>query len=261
MKKTLITLLAMGAFNASADTLVAEWDEFIASTDNANTYTSGSYSIVTSAATTTSSDGEYLNIVGTNPAPASIDLSAAGLTFSEGITINMRVRNCKTANSSSPNTALFSVATSTTTNGMLVGINKDNASGGFAYNGSDSKITTTQSTPGVDQSGLRDDNVFSYVTVTIKSVEDDADVSFYYNGVLSATGTVSSWSIGDTISMIYLGGWPASGNSQLSYTMDSFAVYKGAMSATDVAKLVPEPSTATLSLLALAGLAARRRRK
>ena len=263
----------MGAFNASAATLVAEWDDFSAPTVNYSptdnttptgyTYTSGDYSIVTSTATTTSSDGEYLNIEGANPAPASIDLSAAGLTFTNGITINMRVRNCETVSSSSPNTALFSVATSATTNGMLVGITQSNASGGFAYNGSDSKITTTQTTPSVNQSGLRDDVVFSYVTVTIQSVADTTkpDVYFYYNGVLSATGTVSTWNIGDAISKIYLGGWSASDNSRLQYTLDSLSVYNGAMSADEVAKLVPEPTTATLSLLALCGLAARRRRK
>lgn len=53
-----------------------------------------------------------------------------------------------------------------------------------------------------------------------------------------------------------------------SVTLDNIAVWNRALSAAEVASLpltvapaVPEPTTATLSLLALAGLAARRRRK
>ncbi len=45
-----------------------------------------------------------------------------------------------------------------------------------------------------------------------------------------------------------------------SVTVDNIGVWNRALSAEEVATLVPEPTTAALSLLALAGLAARRRR-
>lgn len=52
---------------------------------------------------------------------------------------------------------------------------------------------------------------------------------------------------------------PGDGNAYASYALNQSAQY--APNVTIVTKLVPEPTTATLSLLALAGLAARRRRK
>ena len=52
---------------------------------------------------------------------------------------------------------------------------------------------------------------------------------------------------------------PGDGKAYESYTIDNSTQY--APNVTFVTKAVPEPTTATLSLLALAGLAARRRRK
>ncbi len=67
------------------------------------------------------------------------------------------------------------------------------------------------------------------------------------------------------ISRLTLDGWSGSSNNgKTALDLSSLAIYEGAMSATKVKALynasIPEPATATLSLLALAGLAARRRK-
>jgi MYXO-CTERM domain-containing protein len=67
------------------------------------------------------------------------------------------------------------------------------------------------------------------------------------DGVVASTGTIN---YSGTINNITLGGDTA-GNYKLNSVVHSISM--GA--------IVPEPATATLSLLALCGLAARRRRK
>ena len=80
------------------------------------------------------------------------------------------------------------------------------------------------------------------------SVNDGA-VSLSLDGVVKQTGLLNGSS--KNISNIYIGGGSSTTNNLLSANYYSIRAYK----------LIPEPATATLSLLALAGLAARRRRK
>ena len=82
-------------------------------------------------------------------------------------------------------------------------------------------------------------------TVTLTVV--DGDVSLHLDGTLAATATIAL--TGD-IKNITLGGGTGD-NYRMTQTVHSISM----------AKVVPEPTTATLSLLALAGWAARRRRK
>ena len=127
----------------------------------------------------------------------------------------------------------------------------------FCYDGSVNKITTTQVDGTTDNTVLASD-VFTYVTVTMA----EGAFNFYMNGELVATASKTGLMDGE-ITSLGLGGWAGgSPNSILDYTLGSLAVYDGAMSAAEVKGLIiPEPATATLSLLALAGLAARRRRR
>ncbi len=82
----------------------------------------------------------------------------------------------------------------------------------------------------------------------------------YLDGVLETSLNLST----TTNSVVQQIRGSGSGHSGYVY-MDNFAVYDGVLTANDMKYLsthnIPEPATATLSLLALAGLAARRRRK
>lgn len=86
-------------------------------------------------------------------------------------------------------------------------------------------------------------------TYTITLTKIGTTVSAAVNGVVSSTGTVAA-NISGTVDNIFLGG----GNYDY-YKMNS-TVHSISWSS-----VIPEPTTATLSLLALAGLAARRRRR
>lgn len=82
-------------------------------------------------------------------------------------------------------------------------------------------------------------------TITLTKIGNS--VSAAVDGVVSSTGTIN---YSGTINNITLGG-DTNGSYKLNSVVHSISY----------GLVVPEPATATLSLLALAGLAARRRRK
>ena len=95
------------------------------------------------------------------------------------------------------------------------------------------------------------------------TVENTLCLDFYVNGDLVGTSTNASATnfVDETINNMQFGYFGNSGNGA-STNFDNILVYSRALNAAEVKNLtVPEPTVATLSLLALAGLAARRRRK
>ena len=258
MKKTIIALLALGSA-ASAAELVAEWDGF-------SSLVSGSYTLNTSGTTSVDENG-ILSVVGANPASATIDISAAGLSIDNGITINMSVSGVSSWGGKTPY-ALVSMKGDTTDYLALAGIDgksdeNDVQAGQFAFNGSVNKISMTYPSGTDGDLGCVTDAT-KYYTLTFTFKKDE--FAMYLNGSLLGTGTPNNEMTDavakQTVTSIAFGGWAAgSDNGKLNEKVSYFAIYDGAMTAAEVATLVPEPTTATLSLLALAGLAARRRRK
>ena len=253
MKKTLVALMAMAGFASAAD-LVAEWNGF-------TSLVSGDYSFVISGSTTVDANG-ILNVVGASNGSAYVNIAAAGLTFDEGFTLNMLVNNVGGYGSNAP-FAFVGLRGDTTEFLATAGITSD-SKGKFCLNGGASKITTNIPTDNNSIEAVKDTSTFSAITLTFT----DVNFKMYLNGELVATGTPNSGQMttnmaAETITKIALGSWAgASGSSTLKEHVASFAIYDGAMTADEVkAMVVPEPATATLSLLALAGLAARRRRK
>lgn len=101
---------------------------------------------------------------------------------------------------------------------------------------------------------------------TITLVSDGAEklLTLYVDG--NYVGKIEQWKNSDDVTPIltgmqlgsYFSGWDEVGSAKI----DNLTVWNRALSSNEVkALIVPEPTTATLSLLALAGLAARRRRK
>ena len=112
---------------------------------------------------------------------------------------------------------------------------------------------------GIYTSDQEDKNHASGQTITFVQDASAGTLSLYVDGV--EIQTVEEWKPGDIKIMQF-------GSAFYGYykidncSIDNFAVWNKALSAAEVSSLiVPEPATATLSLLALAGLAARRRRK
>ena len=86
-------------------------------------------------------------------------------------------------------------------------------------------------------------------TYTITLTKIGTDLTLAVDGVTTATGTLAS-TVSGNITDIALGG-DTGGAYRINETVHSISM----------GTIIPEPATATLSLLALAGLAARRRRK
>lgn len=256
MKKSMALCLAAcaGALSAAAAAdveLIAQWNDF-----SSMSSTNGSYTLATSGNTTVT-DG-VLNVVGASGGTAKIDISGAGLSYSEGFTLSFAVSNIGSFSGYGP-FGLVSLATGSDPFFTVVGYNSSTSMPGFSFNGTGNKITSsntsnvsalTSSTPQI---------------VTLTFLNDT--ITFYMNGVAAGTGTIVSGSATEDnltahIATIGLGSWVgASSNGLLNENIYNFSIYRGAMNADQVRELVPEPATATLSLLALAGLAARRRRK
>lgn len=107
------------------------------------------------------------------------------------------------------------------------------------------------------------DSLTSVTTFTFVSDDTAKTFTIYRNGE-----QIDQWTGWDTdtgIIGVQVGGRWGAGNKiqgSESVVFDNVTIWNRALSASEVSGLVvPEPTTATLSLLALAGLAARRRRK
>lgn len=90
-----------------------------------------------------------------------------------------------------------------------------------------------------------------------------AALTLYYNGVEVASGTLAAGNCtAEKLDTFALGGRNYGAGNATDFSFTNAQLYSGVLSATQISQLsVPEPTTATLSLLALCGLAARRRRK
>ncbi len=107
-----------------------------------------------------------------------------------------------------------------------------------------------------------------WTTLTLVGSQSSTDtdtfiIDFYVNGTHLGTSSTDSANLitGDsTINRMQFGYYGNSPNSAPT-NIDNILIYSKALSAKEVKALtIPEPATATLSLLALAGLAMRRRR-
>lgn len=267
MKKTIITLLAAGTCALGAD-LVAEWNDFssLTSTVGEKSYTistDSSYVSVTNGVLSVSNVSDYSEV----PATATIDLSAAGLTMDNGITVSLTLSNLSLLGGGQANPAgIFGLATTNKPDfAFSAGYFTDKQKYSLAYNGSTSGVTTSELTAPLDEESnkiLPTGDTPVIVTLTIK----DTEVNYYINGDSIGASTIKTTDsdlTSDVITTLSFAGWVGSTrNGHCSAKYYDLAVYNGAMTAAEVKALtIPEPATATLSLLALAGLAARRRRK
>lgn len=255
MKKSMALCLAAcaGALSAAAAAdveLVAQWNDF----SNLSS-TNGSYTLATSGNTTVT-DG-VLNVVGASGGSANIDLSSANLNYTEGLTISFSVSDITNFHpgQGSALTSLFSFATTSNSVYTLVGYNSNTSYMQSAFNGSVNNVTQTAV---ADVSSLTS-NTPQLVTVTFLS----NTITMYLNGEVASTATIKASSdITSNLTSMAFGSWCYNtANGTMNENIYNLSIYRGAMSADQVRELVPEPATATLSLLALAGLAARRRRK
>ena len=277
MKKTLIALLAFGGCASAATELVANWDDFSNLKDSTETY-----SLVLSEGNASVTNG-VLTIAGSqqsdsnqSPAYATIDISSVGLTMKSGFTLSTTVSNVNMLSGTSNPVSIFGLASAD--NSFLFSAafhtnNADKSQFKFAYDGS-----TTNVDAGSYSSTINTEKAEVDTPVTLTLTVDDNQLAWYIDGDLSYSSTTkdSKTASGNTVDItgyreqtlttLAIGAWVgATKHGHMTGKVYDLSIYNGAMTALEVKNLVtgsvPEPTTATLSLLALAGLAARRRRK
>lgn len=204
-------------------------------------------------------------MVGASGGTASIDISSAGLTVAKGFSISCTVSNLQHLTGN--NTGLvFSLGSSSANTLFGMGISKSANIWGNAemtFQGSSREINTTS------YSSLGSITEATPVLLTVVFCPDETNATklsatAYLNGVLAGKGvSTSNDALNDVvIEQVTLGAWGVStANSFVSETISGIQIYNTALTEEEVQLYAPEPTTATLSLLALAGLAARRRRK
>ena len=241
MKKTIIALLALGGVAAAADTSVLE-EAYIGFTD----FSSGKAALGTMKdSITLSTEGNITTLSGVTFDTSSDTAGADGFS----ITLVVNLAEMKNVESFTP-IATGSAVRNGSTYTIGMGLTADRKLNGYwgsgAYDdgptsdvlGSEGSVTLTYTL------GAHDDSSGSWIYV------GDNETSYY------ATGLSTSYSTFDTIKIDNLGG-----------AVEQVYVHNRVLSTAEVGTLmgeiasIPEPTTATLSLLALAGLAARRRRK
>ena len=260
MKKTLIALMALAGIASAAD-LVAEWKDF-------SSLTSGDYSISLGNGGSKVEDG-ILSVSGILK-DATVDLSAAELTIKDGFTVSITLSSVTHIGGNRPDN-VFALKTEAGTNGdanhaFALSYRNDWPAKPlfFAYSGGTGNVKEVTDNGNIDQAGYSLPGLMEDTPITLTVTVESTTAKLYVDGELAYTGLISSNSVLEQeITTLALGSWAGtSGNGRQSETVYNLAIYNGAMSAAEVkAMLVPEPTTATLSLLALAGLAARRRRK
>lgn len=253
MKNTLLALLALSSVSLGAtlaeidttDTNLKTYWNF----DSSSALTAGSISWSELPTWNSAGYGESLT-AGTHPYT-----SAAGLKAADGFTVSFDINNAQNGTLLSMSNGNMSQAWRS----ISITLNNNVISAQFLGT-PNTAVTETLSTEQLTS---------EWTTLTlVGSVSPTAAstliLDFYVNGLHKGTST--------TANAANITGNNAINNMQFGYfgnaangaptNYDNILIYNRALTASEVKELtVPEPTTATLSLLALAGLAARRRRR
>ena len=259
MKKTIITLLALsasvyGATVGPVDTTDSTLKTYF-NFETGNSQTAGSMS-GWNEKLTWNEDGQY----GTTSQSHTMYAENLSLNLgnSGGLTVSFDIKNLTREGT------VLTISNGAVGDGwkaLLLSINKNEETQGY----------TLTSTVGTLTLSANIGNLTDWTTVTVVATTVDktygsetCNVDLYVDGTL-ANATTSPWGahnfVRDGLNKVQMGYWGNGDNSGYA-DFDNVLIYGRAMSASEIKGLViPEPATATLSLLALAGLAARRRRK
>jgi len=270
MKKTIIALMALAGVASAASVgynsmtsaqkegVAFAWDFANGSVDLAvgsvtmggSGWSSDNFTLTTNKTATVGSQGTC---------PWSSQVSGMGTSF----TLNIDVNSVSVYGTWDSIVSLYSNnAKSTFDHSMALTTNGDNDGTIVLQSGLGDETAYGNAGNQTLATGLTADDI-NDTTFTIVSDADNKLLTLYVNGKQSAQ--VNNWGAGNGETLALTGFQFGSNFSNVdtiaNAEVSNITVWNKALTAKEVAALVPEPTTATLSLLALAGLAARRRRK
>lgn len=250
MKKTIVTLLALGSVSMGAT---------IADIDTTETALKAYWNFDTSSDPVLGSGWSELpvwNAEGYGVSTANNKhpyTKGAGLKANTGFTVSFDINDAQ-------NGTLLSM----TTGGMdqawrslSITLNNNVVSAQFHGN------TSTAVTETLTATQLADEWTTLTLVGSTPTGTNTVVLDFYVNGDYIGTSSTANAAnfVGETIKNMQFGYFGTSSKSAPT-NIDNILIYNKALTADEVkALIVPEPTTATLSLLALAGLVARRRRR
>lgn len=233
MKKTLITLLALTGVAAAADSTQKLW-----SLDFTGTSLSSSFADGVSLATLPSSGID--NGLTLNNAPLTLTQTGSILTYQDQFVFSVTLQ----VNSHLGNWP------------ELVGFGNNTNNWKGAYYVVDNNFVLDKNgfgTPDETNKAVGDVSVTLGTPITLSFVNDgEGTITMYVDETVAGYTTIGDAYLEQSVDKFALGGRVGGKDGNNA----NVTVYSASLS-----KIVPEPTTATLSLLALAGLAARRRRK
>ncbi len=250
MKKTFVTLLALSAVASAAITDGLQWAEsFGDGYDKASTFTLNNSFYAENG----------VGVAGGGHADSRVwTTNLSGGNFTNAFTFSFQLVDFDSANW---NDALALYTNGTTYGfGNSLQFQKDSSGNLMIYT-----ENFTGSNVGGDASNINLGSIDSLKGAQLTITLAGNTLTAYVNGTALTDTVTFTYAEGVTPSTALTGFQfgAAFGNQRVSnsVTVDNIGVWNRALSAEEVASLpIPEPTTAALSLLALAGLAARRRR-
>ena len=249
MKKTLITLLALAGVAAGTDATLV-WDMSFNPTTSADSVTDANGASYSLTKTWTATQGNSGSVISPYNSRLVIeDKNTSVLTFAQDFSFVVQGG----LNQVGSWDCLMSIGSDNGNNFKIASSNSGYLT--FLGEGSFSVATgghdnTTKSVTG---------KMGTYI-VTYNATKKD--LTLFYNGTEVATADLTGVTNTNKVANFAIGGRALSLNNTSDFTFSNIQLYSGVLSSEQIKSLsVPEPTTATLSLLALAGLAVRRRRK
>lgn len=248
MKAIITASLALCGIALADGTLV--WDMSFKGTEKFVTNANGeSYTTLT-----VTGNGTIANGVITSPVGGKIQISDSAPTVKMKDSFSFVVQGVPTDVTTNPWPVLFGLGKDTSNNIKVVSNAGKWTPLPEGYSISDANPT--------DFATVETDSLQTFIlTVDNSSPDSSSALTLYINGKLAVSATLSkTFADTDTLSTFSLGGRPYNTSNSSGAYFSNVQLYNGLLSASQIKSLsVPEP--ATLSLLALAGLVARRRRK
>ena len=249
MKKTIITLLALAGVAAGTDATLV-WDMSFAPTDSQDSVTDANGNSYTLGKEWKNTQGNSGSVISPYASRLLLtDSNASVLTFAQDFSFVVQGG----LNQVGAWDCLMSIGSDNNNNFKIV----NNASGCLTFLEEGTFSVSTDGHPNTTKSVTGE--MGTYI-VTYNAT--GKDLTLFYNGTEVATADLLEVTNENKVANFAIGGRALSMNNTSDFTFSNIQLYSGVLSSEQIKSLsVPEPTTATLSLLALAGLAARRRRR